>query len=179
MEQVNGVGGFEGLPEKAVCLGCGYSLRGLVVARCPECGRGFDPGDAATYLTEPMPGVFIIFALIIAVLIDGMLAMLGGILIFTSVVSLFIDGFATGQLEGLLGSCLILGFGMVNFLAFGYRVERLSDPMCRLAIIVNVTMILVPLLLTIYWGAMITFLALILAIIPAWNILTLWMTKER
>lgn len=26
-----------------VCLGCGYNLRGLKAARCPECGRGLDP----------------------------------------------------------------------------------------------------------------------------------------
>lgn len=33
------------------CLDCGYSLRGLGsgVRQCPECGRAFDPGDAATF----------------------------------------------------------------------------------------------------------------------------------
>jgi hypothetical protein len=30
------------------CWECGYSLRGLETARCPECGRKFDPRDEAT-----------------------------------------------------------------------------------------------------------------------------------
>jgi hypothetical protein len=38
-------------PERN-CLDCGYSLRGLTVARCPECGRAFDPSDGATYATQ-------------------------------------------------------------------------------------------------------------------------------
>lgn len=37
------------MPESAVCLRCGYSLRGLPNVVCPECGRAFDPGDASTY----------------------------------------------------------------------------------------------------------------------------------
>jgi len=32
------------------CQNCHYDLRGQTVPRCPECGRGFDPEDAATYL---------------------------------------------------------------------------------------------------------------------------------
>lgn len=34
------------------CLTCGYDLRGLPEPRCPECGRGFDPNDAATFARE-------------------------------------------------------------------------------------------------------------------------------
>ncbi len=37
------------LPETAVCLHCGYSLRGLPENVCPECGRGFDPVDPMTW----------------------------------------------------------------------------------------------------------------------------------
>lgn len=37
------------LPPTAVCLNCRYSLRGLVDARCPECGRPFDPSNSATF----------------------------------------------------------------------------------------------------------------------------------
>lgn len=37
------------IPESAVCLKCGYALRGLHEAMCPECGRAFDPADASTY----------------------------------------------------------------------------------------------------------------------------------
>ena len=32
------------------CVRCGYPLDGLPRAVCPECGRGFDPGDTRTYL---------------------------------------------------------------------------------------------------------------------------------
>lgn len=34
--------------EHASCLGCGYALRELTTNTCPECGRGFDPGDPST-----------------------------------------------------------------------------------------------------------------------------------
>jgi hypothetical protein len=37
-------------PARA-CLACGYVLDGLPTARCPECGRGFDPADARTFVT--------------------------------------------------------------------------------------------------------------------------------
>lgn len=36
------------VPTNARCRDCGYALRGLADPRCPECGRGFDPGDPAT-----------------------------------------------------------------------------------------------------------------------------------
>lgn len=39
------------------CLDCGYILDGLPEPRCPECGRAFDPGDAATYVVKPQCGV--------------------------------------------------------------------------------------------------------------------------
>ena len=35
-------------PQK-FCLDCGYPLDGLRDPRCPECGLGFDPLDAATF----------------------------------------------------------------------------------------------------------------------------------
>lgn len=38
------------------CRSCGYDLRGLEEHRCPECGRGFDPGDALTYLAKVVVG---------------------------------------------------------------------------------------------------------------------------
>jgi len=37
------------LPDTATCLQCGYSLRGLVETRCPECGCVFDPSDSSTF----------------------------------------------------------------------------------------------------------------------------------
>jgi hypothetical protein len=44
------------VPDEAMCLGCGYALRGLSSARCPECGRGFDPADLETMnVGRPVP----------------------------------------------------------------------------------------------------------------------------
>ena len=40
------------IPDDAWCLGCGYSLRGLPSAVCPECGKSFDPDDLKTYDTK-------------------------------------------------------------------------------------------------------------------------------
>lgn len=37
------------LPITACCLKCGYLLRGLPEAICPECGQSFDPADPRTY----------------------------------------------------------------------------------------------------------------------------------
>ena len=36
-------------PEPKRCLGCGYIVDGLPEPRGPECGRGFDPDQSATY----------------------------------------------------------------------------------------------------------------------------------
>lgn len=41
------------IPETAVCRGCGYRLRGLPRAVCPECSRAFDPSDPTTFLPRP------------------------------------------------------------------------------------------------------------------------------
>lgn len=38
------------------CRRCGYMLHGLVDHRCPECGTTFDPADAGSYRTSPLPG---------------------------------------------------------------------------------------------------------------------------
>src|ERR1700742_3497043 len=41
---------------EAMCLGCGYALRGLSAARCPECGLAFDPADPETMnVGRPVP----------------------------------------------------------------------------------------------------------------------------
>ncbi len=59
--------------EPKRCLGCGYIVDHLPEARCPECGRGFDPLDPATYWfagqPERLPAVaWIILAVSAAVL---------------------------------------------------------------------------------------------------------------
>lgn len=40
-------------PGAIFCRACGYCLFGLPENRCPECGRGFDPGDPKTFLRRP------------------------------------------------------------------------------------------------------------------------------
>lgn len=37
------------VPDTARCLHCGYALRGLPEAVCPECGQAFDPERPETY----------------------------------------------------------------------------------------------------------------------------------
>ena len=46
------------LPANAVCLGCGYPLRGLTSAVCPECGRPFSLDDRRTYEVRRPPREF-------------------------------------------------------------------------------------------------------------------------
>lgn len=48
----------QGLPDTAVCISCGYRLRGLPGNVCPECGRGFDAGDASSYRVPVERGRF-------------------------------------------------------------------------------------------------------------------------
>ena len=48
------------------CRTCGYDLRGLEEHRCPECGRGFDPGDHRTFLRWPYRGRRYLFLAILA-----------------------------------------------------------------------------------------------------------------
>src|SRR6266446_4734126 len=45
---------FEQLMDpNARCLACYYLLRDLGEARCPECGRPFDPKNPRTFTTRP------------------------------------------------------------------------------------------------------------------------------
>ncbi len=47
------------LPEQQrFCLGCGYPLNELPEPRCPECGRRFNPGDAATFFSYRPPSAW-------------------------------------------------------------------------------------------------------------------------
>jgi len=41
---------------RGFCKGCGYALVGLESRVCPECGRGFDPGNRRTFATRPARG---------------------------------------------------------------------------------------------------------------------------
>lgn len=40
------------LPQDAICIGCGYPLRGLPSETCPECGRVFQPADPSSYTRQ-------------------------------------------------------------------------------------------------------------------------------
>lgn len=46
------------LPDTAICLKCGYSLRGLPEDVCPECGRAFNSADPLTWQDTSAPGAW-------------------------------------------------------------------------------------------------------------------------
>jgi hypothetical protein len=58
------------------CLTCGYILDGLPEARCPECGRGFDPADPETFAVRVRSG-----AATLAISLIGGLAFASGMLL--------------------------------------------------------------------------------------------------
>lgn len=78
-------------PEAAQCLQCGYLLLGLTHAKCPECGREFDPADPRTFDSDPPEsrrrrrfkrvGVFISIAAVVLLLCPR--GLLRGTLVFT------------------------------------------------------------------------------------------------
>lgn len=39
-------------PGAGFCLTCGYSLRGLSIDRCPECGQSFDPENRHSFRSD-------------------------------------------------------------------------------------------------------------------------------
>lgn len=76
--------------EHARCLTCGYSLRDLTDFRCPECGRAFNPNDAASmnvqrsradvWLARPLGQTVLWFqAISIAALVWGFALLPGGL----------------------------------------------------------------------------------------------------
>ncbi len=109
------------IPDTAVCLGCGYSLRGLPKPVCPECGRGFDPADQATFRDTSRPSFWSRFAappsiagiLVLTLMTSGTLnhasIPLGGY-------PLDITGFG-----GFLTSCLFIVLTPVLFLLYILR----------------------------------------------------------
>ncbi len=46
-----------GTTQPKRCLTCGYILDHLPEPRCPECGRAFNPADAATCFTRAVSGL--------------------------------------------------------------------------------------------------------------------------
>jgi hypothetical protein len=179
MAETDQVAGLEGLPEKATCIACGYLLRGLVVARCPECGTGFDPGDAESYATMPVLGWGGTVAAVGAVFVNGIL-IIGGAYLGLGALYAAILGSSPGSRSLEFVGCLaMIGFGLVHFLAVGDRTERLGDRLCRAAIVVDVLTILAGAGLTVLVGGLITFFSLLLIVIPVGNILALLVIKER
>jgi hypothetical protein len=70
-------GGFVKMYEdEATCLHCGYSLRGLRAARCPECGREFDPLDPSTF-RQPGTASGLDIPALLAYACNGYLALVG------------------------------------------------------------------------------------------------------
>lgn len=51
------------LPNDAVCLHCGYSLTELTVARCPECGKPFDPSNRRSFGPQHRNRLWLVIAL--------------------------------------------------------------------------------------------------------------------
>jgi len=41
-------------PSHRYCRDCGYDLYGLEASHCPECGRGFDPDEPATFAASQL-----------------------------------------------------------------------------------------------------------------------------
>lgn len=41
--------------SRRYCRGCLHDVSGILAARCPECGLGFDPADVRTTLDRPVP----------------------------------------------------------------------------------------------------------------------------
>jgi hypothetical protein len=85
------------------CLTCGYDLRGLPEPRCPECGRGFDPDDPATFATDEMAAQ----ALLSAARLAAVYLLAPPVLIAIGLTLAF-----TGSLEPLTG--LACGFGVLS-----------------------------------------------------------------
>jgi len=44
------------MTPRVFCKGCGYALVGLSSNQCPECGRGFDPGNPRSFARRPPRG---------------------------------------------------------------------------------------------------------------------------
>lgn len=60
------------VPEDACCLRCGYSLRGLTEARCPECGQAFSR-EQFNMFQPRWPGMllWVLPALLIPAIVSG------------------------------------------------------------------------------------------------------------
>ena len=62
------------IPLSAVCSNCGYFLRGLPEARCPECGTSFDFSDPAILGIGPKSRYVSFFLRIIGILLNVLAA---------------------------------------------------------------------------------------------------------
>lgn len=108
------------------CLACGYSLKHLKEQRCPECGRVFDPNDAATFAPgrrRTAPGLLCIA--LIGLIAAAYLSITGFFrhLVPPNEIPLFWQ-LASETLEGCLSAlwivCLLLaGFGLGR-----WRIDR-------------------------------------------------------
>jgi len=100
--------------DSAMCLGCGYSLRGLTEHVCPECGRAFVPEDDATFQRpDTLPRWPLVAAAPTAVDIVATVLMTG--------VYLHASSLPGGVMAAPMGCLLYLvGFGAVAFLTIDY-----------------------------------------------------------
>ncbi|MEX0654280.1 MAG: MotA/TolQ/ExbB proton channel family protein [Phycisphaeraceae bacterium] len=88
-------------------MNCRYPLTGLDQRRCPECGRGFEPADATSYLTSTRTMHWIHVPLGLA-LLGGMV---GWVLYVSGSLWLFVDPIAVIWLAGVLLGGLWMSVG--------------------------------------------------------------------
>lgn len=106
---------------RALCRGCGYELVGLDEARCPECGRGFDPGDRRSYVTVVYGGR----GELACALAIALLASLAHVACMATHVNLDIGGLQMQDVLSLLRGLAV--FGEMGVFLQCIRVRLLAD----------------------------------------------------
>lgn len=94
------------------CCNCHYSLAGLTEPRCPECGHGFVPGDATTYLTSPQSMGWLHVPVGLAIVFG----MVGLALYLSGAMRAFVDPIPLIWIAGVLVGGLWLSFGPATVL---------------------------------------------------------------
>lgn len=130
------------------CPGCGYNLRNLTSANCPECNQSL---ELAVRLTEPKQGW----------LIAGLVGLSAGagltglLLLYGLIVILFVHGVGSGLGKFFIingSGFLFFGPALYLWLRNWARLRRLSDRARRTLVVAS-------------WGAALTFVVIFAAAI--------------